>query len=112
MQQLRNIFPLTKPDLFFGPIWAFYGLAVWAAILEASAMNKLNLRLLLAAFWTSVAFLVYVGGPTPLQAQTFYGSIVGTVTDSSNAVVPGATVSIRSCNQRSADCPDERSGRI
>ena len=32
--------------------------------------------------------------PSQLQAQTFYGSIVGTVSDSTGAVVPGATVTI------------------
>ena len=30
----------------------------------------------------------------PLRAQSFYGSIVGAVTDSTGAVVPGATVTI------------------
>jgi len=32
--------------------------------------------------------------PWPLHAQTFYGSIVGTVTDNTGAVVPGATITI------------------
>jgi hypothetical protein len=32
--------------------------------------------------------------PSSLQAQSFYGSVVGTVTDSSGAVVPGATVTL------------------
>src|SRR5438105_12912896 len=30
----------------------------------------------------------------PLPAQTFYGSIVGAVTDSTGAVLPGATVTL------------------
>src|SRR3954447_5697392 len=30
----------------------------------------------------------------PLGAQTFYGSIVGAVTDSTGAVLPGATVTV------------------
>ena len=29
-----------------------------------------------------------------LEAQTFYGSIVGAVTDSSGAMLPGATVTL------------------
>jgi hypothetical protein len=29
-----------------------------------------------------------------LSAQTFYGSIIGTITDTSGAVIPGATVTI------------------
>src|SRR6185312_7156844 len=32
--------------------------------------------------------------PAPLAGQTFFGSIVGTVSDSSGAVVPGATVTL------------------
>jgi len=32
--------------------------------------------------------------PLPLKSQSFYGSIVGTVTDRSGAVVPGATVTV------------------
>ena len=35
-----------------------------------------------------------VVSPSPLHAQTFYGSIVGAVTDTSGAIVPGATVTI------------------
>jgi Carboxypeptidase regulatory-like domain len=30
----------------------------------------------------------------PLRAQTFYGSIVGAVTDSTGAMLPGATVTV------------------
>src|SRR5689334_5150618 len=36
------------------------------------------------------AFLIAI----PLAAQTFYGSIVGTVKDPSGGVIPGATVSL------------------
>jgi hypothetical protein len=31
---------------------------------------------------------------SPLEAQSYYGSIVGTVSDASNAVIPGATVTL------------------
>jgi hypothetical protein len=31
----------------------------------------------------------------PLKAQSFYGGIAGTATDSSGAVVPGAEVTVR-----------------
>ena len=49
--------------------------------------------------WSKVAFVailvvVAVLCVTPASSQTFYGSIVGTVTDSTGAVVPGATVTI------------------
>ena len=37
---------------------------------------------------------IFVLLASPLKAQTFYGSIVGTVTDVSCAVVPGATVTV------------------
>ena len=37
---------------------------------------------------------LFVAAATTLQAQSFYGSVVGTVTDSSGAVVPGATVTV------------------
>src|SRR5579863_7240502 len=32
--------------------------------------------------------------PLPLHAQQFFGSIVGTVTDTSGAIIPGATVTL------------------
>ena len=44
--------------------------------------------------WTAFATIVLVVGclPAALDAQVLYGSLVGTVTDSSGAAVPGATV--------------------
>jgi hypothetical protein len=43
---------------------------------------------------TGVAVLALVALSTPARAQVLYGSIVGTVTDSSNLAIPGATVII------------------
>jgi hypothetical protein len=61
-------------------------------------------RVLLAGMflWATVALL-----PTHTAAQTLYGNLVGTVTDTSGAVLPGATVTARnvrvraSCRRRS-----------
>jgi hypothetical protein len=44
---------------------------------------------------TAVLSLVFLLTPTTLIGQAVYGSIVGTVTDSSNATVPNAKVTIR-----------------
>jgi hypothetical protein len=56
---------------------------------------KRVLRYLLGGFAIVVGFLVVMLAPsTSLNAQEFYGSAVGTVTDSTGAVVPGATVTI------------------
>ena len=54
-------------------------------------MRFLNRRMsmAIAAIWL---VLICVGFVLPGGAQTFYGSLVGTVTDSSGAVVPGAQV--------------------
>jgi hypothetical protein len=43
-----------------------------------------------------VALLMGIGMPFPAQlhAQVFYGSIVGTVTDTTGAIVPGATITL------------------
>jgi hypothetical protein len=43
-----------------------------------------------------LCFTFLLGFVTPSQAQTLYGSIVGTATDASNAVIPGATVTAKS----------------
>ena len=56
-------------------------------------MKRLNCKPLVAFLATAV-FLISAGMLSPLQAQTFYGSIVGSVTDTSGAVVSGATVTI------------------
>ena len=44
-----------------------------------------------------VAFLVMVGvgfGPMPLHAQTSFGAILGTVTDPSQAAIPGVSITV------------------
>jgi hypothetical protein len=43
-----------------------------------------------------LCFTFLLGFVTPSQAQTLYGTIVGTATDASNAVIPGATVTAKS----------------
>lgn len=56
-------------------------------------MKRLHLKLFVSLL-SAVVLLVSAGMSTSLRAQTFYGSIVGTVTDNTGAVVPGATVTI------------------
>ena len=55
----------------------------------SSVLPFLEFRILLAAL--SILFLMETGAA---KAQTLYGTIVGSVTDSTGAVVPGATVKV------------------
>jgi hypothetical protein len=53
---------------------------------------------------TCVALLVAVAGPaTPSAAQAVYGSIAGTVSDSSGARAPGASLTITSLDRGTVD---------
>ncbi len=54
------------------------------------SVTSLTSALLTLALFVAVATAL----PLILQAQSFYGSVVGTVTDSSGAVVPGANVTV------------------
>ena len=45
-------------------------------------------------FATLVITVLLIAAPTSALAQAVYGSIVGTVTDSSGAAVPGAKITI------------------
>ena len=59
------------------------------AVHELSNLLRLRTRIpLLVGLWT-LAMLSQVA-----TTQSFYGSVVGTVTDSSSAVVPGAIVTL------------------
>ncbi len=42
----------------------------------------------------SLLAVLVIGATAPLTAQTFYGSILGTVTDSAGAVIPGANTTL------------------
>jgi len=47
------------------------------------------------AYWAMVlAVVVSVTASTPANAQDFRGSIVGKVTDSTGAILPGVTVTV------------------
>ena len=50
-------------------------------------------------FRWALALLAVASLVSPAAAQTIYGSLAGTVTDSSGAVIPGADVIIRSMDQ-------------
>jgi hypothetical protein len=61
----------------------------------------LSLRILRRSFVSTVsgAFIMFLlalfwVGPPPANAQAVYGSVFGTVTDNTGAVIPGATVSV------------------
>lgn len=76
-------------------------------------MKKLESRVpvALAIVMTLIA-AVLVLSPLPLNAQAFYGSVVGTVTDASGAVVPNATVKVTNIGTSiSVTVESETSGR-
>jgi hypothetical protein len=50
-----------------------------------------------------ITLLVFVSSPCDVHAQAVYGSISGTVADSSGASVPGATVTITSTERKTVD---------
>lgn len=50
-------------------------------------------------FRWALALLAVASLVSPAAAQTIYGSLAGTVTDSSGAVIPGAEIVIRSMDQ-------------
>ena len=60
------------------------------------------LRRVRAASW--IPLLLVLGAfalhPTPLVAQAVYGSIGGTVTDPSGAVLPGVTINLPSLTRQ------------
>src|ERR1700761_210208 len=64
-----------------------------APAVQANCCKKM-LRLSISAFVLFLGLTMWISNPA--QAQVLYGSMVGTVTDSSGAAVPGATVLITS----------------
>ena len=70
-------------------------------------MKKINVTQIVA-FLAAIVMLVSAGISSPLRAQTFYGSIVGTVTDNTGAVVPGAAVTIT--NLGTSETKSEQTG--
>ena len=52
-------------------------------------------RLLVPAAWIVAVVAATVWLPRPADAQALYGSLTGTISDTSGAAVPGATVTIR-----------------
>src|SRR5215831_9827768 len=74
-----------------GVLEYFFGNAVWGCSLKltkvcSSAVVSLS-ALAIGLVWTTIQ--------TPVWAQVLYGSMVGTVTDPGNAVVPKASVTVK-----------------
>src|ERR1039457_1525060 len=46
--------------------------------------------------WVLLPALLFIATTRPATAQVLYGSVVGTVSDPSSAVIPGATVTLTS----------------
>lgn len=74
-------------------LWKFLGLFSISILQVEVRMQRLWLR---QASLTFSLFSLLCLGPSGLQAQVDRGSIVGTVSDSSGAVVPDATVTVTS----------------
>ena len=61
---------------------------------ESTACVRERWRLLLPAALIVAVAAAIVWLPRPAAAQALYGSLTGTVTDTSGAAVPGATVTV------------------
>src|SRR5512133_3889268 len=59
-------------------------------------MSVSSIRRVFVLFGLLLPVLVFVGATRPATAQVLYGSVVGTVSDPSGAVIPGATVKLDS----------------
>ena len=57
-----------------------------------------------------ICLVTILGAASPLNAQSFYGSIVGTVTDTSGAVVPDATVTVTNIGTNEAQTVQSDAG--
>ena len=76
-------------------------------------MKTSGWRFLVAAFALLAACTAVI--TFPLQAQTFCGSVIGTVNDAPGAVIPGATVTLTSLGtseDRTAETEAESSYRF
>jgi Carboxypeptidase regulatory-like domain len=71
----------------------FPGLFGWAQSYGEMLMKNRLIGLVVAHFFLTLSLLLLF--PSSSRAQTFRGTVLGTVTDSSGAAVGGATVTIR-----------------
>src|SRR5437879_3207866 len=70
-----------------------------------ASASRTSVRILSVSFRTlSLLLLLVLAWNAPAaRAQAVYGSISGIITDTTGAVVPGATVTITSADRRTAD---------